>query len=74
MPAQKLVDAFYETAVMLKHHVEYDNWAWTSNFLREYVRARYRLKFSNNESPRIMDEVVRQHPELGKWIKLHAHR
>lgn len=63
-----LVDAFYEAAIVLKHHVEYDGWKWSSNFLREYVRCRWGYKFSNTISPLILDEVIRQHPELAGWI------
>lgn len=71
---QRLVDAFFEAAIFLKHHVEHDNWKWTSNFLREYARARSRMTFSNNLSPVVMDEVIKQHPELGAWIKLNVHK
>jgi hypothetical protein len=71
---QQLVDAFYEAAVLLKHKVEHDNCIWSSNYLREYVRVHYLLKFGNELSPVIMDEVIAQHPELGAWIKLKAHK
>jgi hypothetical protein len=73
-PDPRLVDAFYEAALwqidQLKHH----GWKkFTANFLREYARGKTAIPFSNDLSPVIMDEVIRQHPHLARYIKLHKH-
>ena len=66
----RLVDAFYDAALFQIDQIEHHGWGkFTSNFLREYARAKYKLRFSNSLSPRIFDEVIRQHPHLGEWIK-----
>jgi hypothetical protein len=71
---QRLVDAFYEAALfqidMIKKR---DFKKFTSNFLREYARAKTAIPFSNDLSPQIMDQVLAEHPHLKDWIKLHKH-
>src|SRR5580765_6486654 len=65
-----LVEAFYEAAIVLKDKIENDGWKkFSANYLREHVRCRFGYKFTNTLSPDIMVEVVKQHPELGRWIK-----
>jgi len=74
-PDQKLVEAFYEAALFLKDKIENAGWkAFSANYLREHVRSRFGYRFTNSLSPVIMDEVIRQHPELADWIKLNKHR
>lgn len=70
-PDQALVEAFYEAALVLKDKIENNGWkTFSANYLREHVRCRYGLKFTNTVSPSVMKEVIAQHPELGRWIKL----
>jgi hypothetical protein len=72
---QKLVDAFHEAALFLKDRIEYGGWKiFSSNYLREHVRCRYGLGFSNTLSPIILDEVLKQHPELGSWIRVNTRK
>jgi hypothetical protein len=65
---QKLVDRFYEAARFLKKRVEEDGWVWSTGFLREYVRAKYRMRFDSGLVPAIEDEVCRQHPRMNDVI------
>lgn len=61
-----LVQAFCRAALFLKARIEHDGWGWTSNYLREHVRAAYGLKFTNSESPKLLRAVMHAHPELAK--------
>lgn len=66
----QLEQAFYIAALFLKNKVERRGWVWTSNFLREYVRAAFGFKFTNTKSPRILRKILRAHPELRPYIKI----
>jgi len=65
-----LVRAFYRAAKFLVARMENDGWQWTSNYLREHVRAAYGLKFTNSESPKILREVKRQYPSIARYIDI----
>jgi hypothetical protein len=67
---EQLVRAFYTAALYLIDKVEREGWYWTSNFLREYVRATTGLRFTNSRSPYILRLLGRKFPELEWWIKL----
>jgi hypothetical protein len=74
-PTQKLIEAFYEAALFLQDKIIHGGWAvFSSNYLREHVRCRYGYAFSNSLSPRILDEVKKQHPELALWITTNARK
>jgi UDP-N-acetylmuramate dehydrogenase len=70
MADAKLVKAFYRAAKFQIYMVENEGWHWTSNFLREYVRARYGFKFTNSDSPEILREVKRRYPEVAPYIDI----
>jgi hypothetical protein len=65
-----LVNAFYRALMFLKARIEHDGWGWTSNYLREHVRAAYGLRFSNSKSPKILRALMKQHPEFAKLVKI----
>jgi hypothetical protein len=72
---QLKVEAFHEAALFLKNRVENMGWKkFSSNYLREHVRCRFGIVFSNTESPEILREVIRQHPELCRWIVVNARK
>jgi hypothetical protein len=72
---QMKAEAFYEAALFLKDKIENGGWKkFSSNYLREHVRCRFGFVFSNTESPEILREVIRQHPELGQWITINARK
>lgn len=66
----QLVRAFYTAALYLIDKVEREGWYWTSNYLREHVRATTGLRFTNTRSPEILRKLGRKHPELKAWIAL----
>ena len=64
------VEACYEAALFQKDKVENGGWKkFRTNYLREHCAARFGIPFSNDDSPTIFDEVVKQHPEMARWIK-----
>ena len=69
-PDQYLVNAFYRAALFLKARIQNEGWGWSSNYLREHARCAYGLKFSNTQSPAILDELLAQHPELKGLVKV----
>jgi hypothetical protein len=75
MADQRLVNAFHEAALFLRDKIEYGGWKeFSSNYLREHVRCRFGLHFTNTISPKMLDEVVKQHPEMGSWIKINSRK
>jgi hypothetical protein len=72
MPAtdDQLMRAFYSAAIFLIDRVEHGGWYWTSNYLREHVRAATGLRFTNSRSPDILRKMVKHHPELTPWVAL----
>jgi hypothetical protein len=64
----ELVIAFHQAAIFVKHKIETEGWHWSDNFLREYVRCATPLRFSNSESPFILQELARQYPWCRKYI------
>jgi hypothetical protein len=71
---QRLVDAFYEATLFQIDMIQNHGWKrFSSNFLREYARAKHAIPFSNSLSPQIMDQVIEEHPHLKDWIKLNRH-
>src|SRR5262245_55953230 len=66
----QLVRAFYTAALYLIDKVEREGWYWTSNYLREHVRATTGLRFTNTRSPEILRLLVRRFPELKPWVEL----
>jgi hypothetical protein len=73
---QKLVHAFYLSALWQIDMIQNQGakGEFCSNVLREFARFFYGCKFKNELSPLILDEVVRQHPALGAWIKTKTHK
>lgn len=67
---EQLVRAFAAAAYFLKDKCEREGWHWTSNFLREYVRAAFAYQFSNTRSPEILRRVASQHADLKEWIEV----
>lgn len=67
---ENLVKAFHDAALFLRERVRHDGWHWSSNFLREYVRASTDTGFTNTLSPEILREVIRRDPSLKNWITL----
>lgn len=67
---EQLVQAFADAAFFLKDRVRQAGWKWSDNFLREYVRCKFRLRFTNSLSPDILREVQRRYPELEDMIVL----
>lgn len=73
IPDQKLVNAFYEAAIWLKYQIDNEGWKrFSANYLREHVRCRHAMRFTNSLSPIILRMVIEQHPNLAQWIKLKA--
>ena len=66
---EQLVRAFASAARFLRDRCEHDGWHWSSNFLREYVRAAHGYQFSNTRSPEILRLVKAEFPELRHWIE-----
>lgn len=65
----ELISAFYEAAIFMKDRVDNHGWKKSiANYLREHVRSRTGLNFSNTRSPKILDEIRLQHPELRPYI------
>lgn len=67
---EQLVRAFYTAALYLIDKVEREGWYWTSNYLREHVRATTGLRFTNTRSPTILRKLASRFPELKEWIAL----
>jgi hypothetical protein len=70
MNLQRCVNEFHLAAQFLIFKMKNDGWCWSSNFLREYVRCAYCEEFSNSDSPTILRELRRQHPELASYIDI----
>lgn len=68
----RLESKFCEAAMFLKDKVQNEGWHWTSNYLREHVRARYGLRFTNTVSPIILRRLRDNHPELRPYIEIGA--
>jgi hypothetical protein len=69
----KLVHEFTEAAVWLVGQVKLGHFKkFSSNFLREYVRCKTGLRFSNSISPDILRSVIRRRPDLAPWIEIGA--
>lgn len=66
---EQLERAFTAAATFLKDRCEREGWQWTSNYLREHVRAAFGYRFSNTRSPAILRMVKQRHPELRQWIE-----
>lgn len=65
-----LLNAFYEAALFLKDQCEHGGWRkFSSNYLREHARCRYGVAFSNTLSPKLLRQVLKEHPDLAQWIK-----
>jgi hypothetical protein len=70
---QELNRAFYLALVFLKDRIERDGWVtYSANYLREHVRCRFGYRFSNTISPKILRNILKQHPELKPIIKVNA--
>lgn len=72
---QAKVDAFHEAALFLKDKIENGGWKkFRSNYLREHCACRFGIGFSNSDSPAILDELRKQHPEVARWVVVHARK
>jgi hypothetical protein len=67
---EKLIKEFHRAAIFLISRIENDGWRWTSNYLREHVRATTNLKFTNSVSPEILRELRDRWPGLRRHIKI----
>lgn len=67
---ERLEEGFFRAALFLRDMMDMHGWVWTSNFLREYVRAAFDFQFTNNKSPGMLRKVRRAHPELRPYIKI----
>jgi hypothetical protein len=69
---QLLAPLFYEALLFMKDQLEHHGWKKaSSNYLREHVRCRFGMSFSNTISPRVLRVVRREHPELRHFIAVH---
>ena len=66
---ERKVEAFYKAALFLKDHMENYGWKkFRSNFLREYAACAFGIPISKSESPELLDDLRREHPELAPYI------
>jgi len=67
---KQLVKAFHQAALFLLDRIKHDGWTWSSNYLREHVRCSTGLTFTNSDSPRILRELRKAHPEIAQHIPI----
>jgi hypothetical protein len=70
---QRIAPYFYEALLFLKDQIENRGWKrFSANYLREHVRCRFGVGFSNDLSPRLLRIIRQEHPELRRFINIHA--
>ena len=68
---ERFAAAFYEGALWQRTEMKRGMWdKFCANFCREWARGRYAYSFKNDISPKVFAEVIRQHPEMARWIKV----
>jgi hypothetical protein len=69
--SRHLIDAFDDAATFLLARMKHGGWkTFSANYLREHVRCKTGLKFSNSISPMILRGLLERRPELAEFIEL----
>ncbi len=70
----QLYAAFHAEMVWLMRRIDQDGWVWTSNILRELVRSKHGLKFTNTISPDLLRMLRQRNPEMRKYIVINTRK
>lgn len=66
---ERAVAGFTRAADFLIAQIKEGGWRkFSANYLREHYRAVTGDEFTNTNSPRVLQEVIKRRPDLGNWI------
>ena len=60
----KIIEAFYQSALYLRERIERDGWEWSDNYLREHSRCAFHVHVTNTPSPAALEVLRQTHPDV----------